>query len=119
MAANVILLVNSDTTERSSLQLALQLRGYSVLTAVNSSGAIATTARNVKQIRLLLVDSRSTGQQVDLLVEQISKEGHESAVLVIADGDNKKESSHFQTILRPFTRTELARKVSLLIGREK
>jgi DNA-binding NtrC family response regulator len=119
MAANVILLVNSDTAERSSLQLALQLRGYSVLTAVNSSGAIATAARQPKRIRLLLVDARSTGQQVDLLVEQMSKEGHESAVLVIGDGESKKELSRFQTILRPFTRTELARKVSLLIGREK
>jgi hypothetical protein len=37
MAANIILLVNSDTTERSTLQLALQLRGYSVLAAGNSS----------------------------------------------------------------------------------
>jgi DNA-binding NtrC family response regulator len=119
MAANVILLVNSDATERSSLQLALQLRGYSVLTAVNSSSAIATAARQPKQIRLLLVDSRSTGQQVSLLVQQICKEGHESAVLVIGDGDDKKESSHFQTIFRPFTRSELARKVSLLIGRDR
>ncbi len=115
---NAILLVDSDTEERSSLQLALRLRGYSVLTAVNSSGAIETASNYDKPIRLLLVDARCTGRQVDLLVQQISQKG-ESAVLVISDGDKKQEASHFQTILRPFTRAELARKISSLIGKEQ
>jgi DNA-binding response OmpR family regulator len=115
---NVILLIDSDSHETSVLQLALQLRGYVVLTAITASGGIEAASHCTKPIRLLLVDAKCPGGQVNRVVQQISARGHQASVLVMRDDNEKEESSHHPMILRPFSRAELARTITTLIGRE-
>ena len=114
--ATVVLLIDSNPGERNVLQRALRLRGYAVITATDCSEAIAAASRYSKPVRLILADSAFT-TDLDSLVRRVGEASATTVeVLVMCGLDSEDSESQYQTIVRPFTASYLARKLVAMIG---
>jgi DNA-binding NtrC family response regulator len=112
---DVILVVEDDRRQRVTMQRALQLRGYAVLTAENASEATLVALRYGKPIRLLLADAACTGMNIGRLVQEISQTSpHLTVLLMRKEGECHPKG--YDQLDKPFTMPELVQKVRSVLS---
>jgi len=112
-----ILLVEDEAMVRDTAVEGLRVRGYHVLVAECGEEALALAECHAEPIHLLLTDvvmPKMTGEQVAQSVREIRPEIkvlYVSGYTEIAQNGLNMRNTGFQFLAKPFTATELARKV--------
>jgi two-component system, cell cycle sensor histidine kinase and response regulator CckA len=116
-----ILIVEDETAVREMLGRGLRKRGYEVLTAEDGDEALRVCSQYPRPIKVLLLDVVTPGLSARELI-RIAVGRYPSLKVLLMTGYPEKyplggeDSEGFQLIRKPFTTSELALRLEVMMG---
>jgi two-component system cell cycle sensor histidine kinase/response regulator CckA len=119
---DTILVVEDEKSIREMLRQGLRLRGYEVLLAENGDEALRVCANHHEAIQLLLCDVVTPGLKARELI-RIAVGMYPRMKVVLMTGYDEYpfasgDAEVFQLIRKPFTVSELASRLKVILGEE-
>jgi CheY-like chemotaxis protein len=114
-----ILIVDDESAVRRVVRTCLERNGYEVLEAGSGEEGLAIYGENNLEIELVVSDIRMPGIDGNELARRIRDLNPAQRILFVTayPGDVDDRTSRFHTLAKPFSATQLLRKVTAQISR--
>lgn len=119
MLAPAILLVDDDASTLELVAYALKAQGYRIIEAGDGAEALQAARKYKGPIRLLLSDLAMPGVDGLELVERISPQRPEAAVLFISAYADRFDLGNYPVLAKPFTPEQLLSKIQQVLSSGK